>query len=246
MTPLFRPLPGRRLPTALWWCLWFAAASIAAPGPARADDFDLALVLAVDVSSSIDSERYELQRRGYAEAFRSPEIIAAIRNGTRGAIAVTLMEWAGPGEQRSVIDWTVLHDEASARRFGSALAEAPRVTSGLTAIGDALAAATARLDACEHRADRRVIDVSGDGASNAGRRTDAARDGAIAAGITINGLPIQSNEPDVEDFYRQNVIGGQGAFLIAAQGFDSFAGAILDKLLREIAAAPPSGRWSGL
>jgi hypothetical protein len=246
MTIVGSILLGRfRVPAVLRSCLWIAAAIAATVGPARADDVDLALVLAVDVSSSVDGDRYELQRRGYAEAFRDPAVISAVRNGAHGAIAVTLIEWAGPGDQRSVIDWTVVRDEVSARRFGSALAEAPRVLTGTTAVGEAINAAVAALAACGCRADRRVVDVSGDGANNSGRRAEIARDAAVAAGITINGLPILGNEPGVDDYYRANVVGGAGSFLIVANGFESFAGAILDKLLREIAALEP-GHWDGL
>jgi hypothetical protein len=246
MTYVVSRLLGRLgVSAGLWPCLWLVAALCGMAGPARADDVDLALVLAVDVSSSVDGDRYELQRRGYAEAFRDPAVISAIRHGAHGAIAVTLIEWAGPGDQRPVIDWTLVHDEVSARRFGSALAEAPRVLTGTTAIGEAINAAAAAFAACGCRADRRVIDVSGDGATNAGRRADIARDAAIAAGITINGLPILGNEPGVDDYYHDNVIGGTGSFLVVANGFESFAGAILDKLLREIAAVQP-GQWDGL
>jgi hypothetical protein len=245
MASIVRPLFRRRLVGTLPSCLWLAVFLSGPVHPAWADQVDLALVLAVDVSSSIDSDRFELQRRGYAEAFRNPEVIAAIRNGAKGAIAVTLMEWSGPGDQHQVIDWRLIRDDEDARAFGSALLEAPRVAAGTTAIGDAIAAATALFNAGAHEADRRVIDVSGDGASNAGRRTDAARDATVATGITINGLPILANEPGVDDFYRQNVIGGASAFLIIARSFDSFAGAILDKLIREIAAATGDG-WDGL
>jgi len=235
-------LPGRlRVFAAL-----LAATILVAAGSARADDdVDLALVLAVDVSSSVDADRYELQRRGYAEAFRDPAVIAAIRDGQHGAIAVTLIEWAGPADQRTAVDWTVVRDEASARRFGSALAEAPRLFAGTTAVGNAISAAVVTLATCGCRADRRVIDVSGDGSSNTGLPADIARDAAVAAGVTVNGLPILANEPGVDDYYSRNVVGGKGSFLLVAKDFESFASAIRDKLLREIAALQVGG-WDGL
>jgi Protein of unknown function (DUF1194) len=207
----------------------------------RAAEVDRAIVLAVDVSGSVNEERYRLQMQGYSKAFRSPEVVNAITNGVRHAIAVTLVEWSAPNEQMQMIEWTVIDGEASARSFAIALAEIPRAFSSTTSISGAINYAVELLETCPHDTRRKVIDVSGDGANNAGRPVDEARDAAIARGITINGLPILADEAGVDTHYRAHVVGGPGAFLIVANGFGSFAEAILRKLVLEIAAAPPAG-----
>ena len=225
-----------------WGVLGFAGALVVlAPASARPAEVDLLLVLAVDVSASISQERWDLQRRGYAQAFRNADVIGAIRNGRRGAIAVTLVEWAGADQQKQVIDWTVIGNADEADSFAATLAEVPRFFSGSTSISGGIDYGVRLLEASEHDADRRVIDVSGDGSNNAGRPVAVARDRAVARGITINGLPILADEPYVDQHYREHVIGGPGAFLIVAKDFASFAGAILDKLVREIARAALTG-----
>lgn len=211
------------------------AALAAAPAPARAADVDLALVLAIDTSSSVDDERYELQIRGYADAFRNPTIAEAIAQGPNGAIAVTFAQWAGYGQYRQIIGWTVISDSATAQRFASAIAETSRVLDGSTSLSGAIDYSVRLLRATGHQAARQAIDVSGDGRNNNGRTATAARDDAVAAGITINGLPILTEEPMLDLFYRDEVIGGPGAFLVPVEDLDSFAQAILNKLLTEIA-----------
>src|SRR6266852_3887728 len=202
--------------------------------PAAAKSVDLALVLAVDVSGSVNNERFELQRRGYAEAFASREVMEAIAAGENHAIAVTLVEWSGAGHQRQIVGWTLVESAASAESFGSAIAEASRAFSDWTSISGAIDYSVALFAEAQVDAMRRVIDISGDGNNN-GRSVTEARDAAVDAGITLNGLPILTEYPDLDAYYRDNVIGGPGAFALAASNFNSFGAAILGKLVREIA-----------
>lgn len=210
-----------------------AAAGRPAADPSR--PVDVALVLEVDVSGSVNEQRFELQRRGYATALASPQVAEAILAGPNGAIAVTLVEWSGAGQQRQMISWSVIDGPAAAARFGSAVAETPRAFAEMTALGDAIDYGAALLRNGGFGAARLVIDVSGDGRANAGRRAHAARDDAVAAGITINGLPILGEEPGLDRYYRESVIGGTNAFVIVARDFEAFAEAIREKLVREIA-----------
>jgi hypothetical protein len=203
--------------------------------PARAADVHLSLVLAIDVSSSVNEERYELQIRGYAEAFGNPRVANAIVQS--GAIAVTLVQWAGYGDYQQVIGWTVIHDAGTASRFASTIAETTRVLGGSTSLSGAIDFSARLLRTNGHNARRRIIDVSGDGSNNQGRPAAVARDEAVAAGITINGLPILAEEPALDTYYRKHVIGGPGAFLVVAKDFESFSDAILSKLTIEIAGA---------
>jgi hypothetical protein len=230
----------RRLLTVLLAVLLPASLpAISRPGvAAEAPPVDLALVLAVDVSASVTDDRYALQRYGFAAAFRSDAVIEAIGSGGRRAIAVTLVEWSGPSSQRQVIGWTIIDGAASGRAFGAALEEAPRAFSDFTSISGALDYSVLVLRTSGLDAQRRVIDVSGDGANNSGRALADAREAALAAGITVNGLAILGNEPGLDDYYRDNVIGGDGAFMLVAQDYAAFSQAILRKLVREIADAP--------
>jgi hypothetical protein len=203
--------------------------------PARAANVDLSLVLAIDVSSSVNEERYELQIRGYAEAFGNPIVANAITES--GAIAVTLVQWAGYGDSQQVIGWTVLHDAGTASRFATVIARTTRALHGPTSLSGAIDFSAGLLRMNGHNARRRIIDVSGDGSNNNGRPATIARDQAVAAAITINGLPILSEEPALDTYYREHVIGGPGAFLVVAENFESFSDAILRKLTIEIAGA---------
>lgn len=205
---------------------------------------DLELVLAVDVSGSVSSDRFELQKAGYADAFANPGVIDAILSGTHGAIAVTMVQWTGPALQVQVVDWTRIDDAASAQRFSAAIAAAPRgLFSGGTSISGAIDHAVAQFARSGFRGERRVIDISGDGSNNRGRPAQDARDDALRAGIVINGLPILALEPSLDDYYRENVIGGPGAFVIAIDRYEDFAAAILRKLLLEIARLRPQTRY---
>ena len=207
-------------------------------GSARAETkVDVALVLAVDVSLSIDDEEFALQRAGYAAAFRNPLVIDSITAGGTGTMAVTYIQWSGASEQKQIVPWRIIRDQASALAFADELAAAERlVASGSTSISGAIDAARRVLRQRDIVADRKIIDISGDGYNNSGRLPTYARDEAVAEGITINGLAILKNEPFLEGYYERNVMGGPGAFVITAADFGDFAEAILGKLVREVAA----------
>lgn len=237
----------RHLPSVVSLALWVIALAICpSPAPAQTRAVDLQLVLAVDASGSVDASRFELQKRGYAEAFASPRVIEAIRAGSQHAIAVAMIQWTGPEMQNVVVDWTLIDDSDSAMRFSRAIAAAPRALfGGGTSISGAIDVGRTLFDNGGFRGDRRVIDISGDGANNRGRPAASARDEAVRAGVIINGLPILTLEPDLDRYYRDNVIGGPGAFVIAVHSYDNFAAAILQKLIQEIAAAPVTAPSAG-
>jgi Protein of unknown function (DUF1194) len=236
---------GPALVRAFLVTLLLGCGAPASPGATAAErPVDLLLVLAVDASGSVDARRFELQRRGYAEAFANPRILQAIRSGALRAIAVTMFQWTGPALQARIFDWTVIADEASADGVAGAIATTPRkLFGGGTSISGAIDYALRLFPESPFAGERRVIDVSGDGANNIGRPAGAARDAAVAAGIVVNGLPILALEPNLDGYYRDNVIGGPGAFVVAVDSFENFGDAILNKLITEIAAAPgPSAR----
>ncbi|MGE5203903.1 MAG: DUF1194 domain-containing protein [Acidobacteriota bacterium] len=212
---------------------------------------DLQLVLAVDASGSVSADRFDLQKQGYADAFVNPRVLEAIRSGTHGSIAVTMVHWTGPDLQVQVVEWTRIDDASSAARFAAAVAAAPRALyGGGTSISGAIDHAASLFEPSPFRGERRVIDVSGDGSNNRGRPAADARDDAVRAGIVVNGLPILTLEPNLDVYYRANVIGGAGSFVIAVDRYEDFAAAILQKLIEEIAwrkpAAGPSrlARWT--
>lgn len=215
----------------------FAALLIAAPARAEESGVGTALVLLVDVSGSVDDKEYALQRDGIARAFRDPAVVKAIWNQPYGTMAVTAVEWSDT--QRVVVPWMLVSDAASAERFARAVAAVTRTSAGGTHIGDAIIFALELRDSCGCAAARFVFDISGDGRSNGGRvSVDAAREIAIGAGVTINGLPIvDDTEPDLATHYREHVAGGVGSFVIEANGFEDFARAIRQKLVLEIADA---------
>jgi len=232
------PRPSRRAALAL-----LAAPAVLRTAAAQTpEDIDLALVLAVDCSSSVNETRYALQRAGYAAAFNDPRLARAIRGGTRGVIAATLTQWAGPFEQVQAIGWRTIRDEASARSFAREVAAMPRqLTASATSISGAIDHARQLLERSGFRPGRRVIDVSGDGMNNTGRLPEYARNEAVARGIVINGLPILNDDPNLDDYYTDYVIGGLGAFMLPATSFGAFPQAILAKLLREVAGAAGDG-----
>jgi hypothetical protein len=220
--------------------------------PARAQEqVDLLLVLASDVSRSVDTRKFELQRQGYAEALSNPRVIEAIRSGPHGKIAICFVEWSGQTSQKVVIDWTVVGDAASARKISDQMLELPRTFADRTAISAGIDYAVSQLERAPFRAARRTIDVSGDGTNNSGRDIGQARDDALAKGITINGLVILSESPlpwnpehtnppgGLGEYYRKNVIGGAGAFVMVAENHDSFGQAIVKKMIAEIAWVEP-------
>lgn len=217
----------------------FLCASLAAVFAGRAAGaeapVDLQLVLAIDSSSSVSIDEYYLQLEGYAAAFRHPDLLKAIRSGSSQAIAVMLFEWSGESQQTINFEWRRLADEASLETFASELQNAPRlITGGQTAIGEAIDFGTRRFADCPFDGTRHVIDISGDGANNRGRRVTMARDDAVLQGITINGLAVLHEEPELDVYYQRFVIGGVGAFVIAAHDYTDFADAILKKLVHEI------------
>jgi len=212
---------------------------LALPGTAAAqaqNTVDLRLVLAVDASGSVDRTRFELQKQGYVAAFRNPRVLGAIRSGPTQAIAVTMMQWTGPQLHVQVVPWKWIGDAGSAEAFAAAIEDAPRqLFGGGTSISGAIEYGLALLRESPFGGRRRVIDVSGDGSNNRGRPAQLARDEAVAEGVGINGLPILAIEPDLDRYYYDNVIGGPGAFMVAAESYETFADAILKKLITEIA-----------
>jgi len=208
-------------------------------GPASAQAVDLQLVLAVDTSGSVSEQRFQLQKQGYVAAFRSPRLLQAIASGATRAIAVTMTQWTGPVLQIQVVPWMRIDSEASMLAFADAIDKAPRqLFGGGTSISGAIDHAMTLFPKTELQGARRVIDVSGDGANNRGRPSAEARDEAVRAGATINGLPILALEPWLDRYYWDNVVGGPGAFVITAESYETFADAVLKKLVIEIAAAP--------
>jgi hypothetical protein len=246
-----RPAPKRSAGVSRRALLALAAGVAAgAAGRAAAQQavVDLQLVLAVDASGSVSETRFELQKQGYAAAFRSPLLLRAVRSGAIGAIAVAMTQWTGPALQVQVVPWMRIDDEASMLRVAAAIDAAQRLLfSGGTSISAAVDHAVTLFPNTELTGARRVIDVSGDGANNRGRPAASARDDAVRAGIVINGLPILALEPFLDRYYRDEVIGGPGAFVIAAESYETFTEAILKKLVLEIAGvggAPLPSRQS--
>jgi len=225
-----------------------ALALLSAPAALAAEPVDLLLVLSSDVSRSVDHPKFLLQREGYAAAVSNTQVLDAIKSGPHGKIALCFVEWSGYGAQKLVIDWTVIDGAGSARKFGDQLVELPRSFADRTSISGGIDFAAAQLERSPYEAPRRTIDVSGDGTNNAGREVRLARDEAVAKGIVINGLVILSerqmpwnaehtNPPGgLENYYRDNVIGGPGAFVMVAENFQSFGRAIIKKMIAEIAA----------
>jgi hypothetical protein len=219
----------------------------AAPG---AVDVDVELVLAVDISYSMDLDELELQREGYAEAIVSPEFLKALAEGMHGKVAVTYVEWAGAIDQRIVIPWRLVDGQASAQTVAAEIAAAPIRRAYRTSISGALAFSATLFDANGYRGIRRVIDVSGDGANNQGPPVTQARDEVTAKGITINGLPIMLKRPnpttmDIDNldvYYEDCVIGGAGAFVVPVRERSKFKEAIRTKLVLEIASLPQTPR----
>ena len=206
---------------------------------------DLELVLAVDVSSSVDQRESLLQRGGYVRAFADPRIADAIKNGQHGRIAVTYLEWSRFGLWYNVTPWRVIASAADAAAYARELDNSV-ITSGVgTSISGAIAIASELFEQNGFEARRRVIDVTGDGPNSNGRNVTLARDQAVAAGIVINGVAINDRDitwfslRDLDVYYEECVVGGPGAFVLAVDGFASFAEAILRKLILEIADASP-------
>jgi len=207
------------------------------PGPQAA--VALELVLAVDTSSSVSPEEFDLQMKGFAGAFREPSVIAAIAATGASGIAVSMIQWSDNRRQQVAVDWQHLTNEDSVADFAVAIDETPRfLDGGGTAIGGAIEFALAELSRNSFEGTRKVIDISGDGRANQGASPDGLRDLAVLQGVTVNGLAILNEDSSVADYYRKNVIGGEGAFVITANDYESFAQAILEKLIKEIGGVP--------
>ncbi len=228
-------------------CLLLAPLPVAAGEPV-----DLELVLAADGSGSIDDEEFRLQRAGYAAAISDPRVLGAIRSGPLGAIAVAFVEWGGPGSQHTIVDWMVIRDRASADAFAKELVAAPCEAIGYNSISGAIDYAASLIRNNEFDAPRKIIDVSGDGPQIGGRPLALARAEAVAEGITINGLVVKSagggfpgpGGMPLDMHYRLDVIGGPGAFVMTADRRQSFAQAVINKLLVEIAGRAGAGKRS--
>jgi hypothetical protein len=227
--------------------------SLLSPAARAADEVDVALVLVSDVSRSIDDSEFTLEKQGYAAAFTSQAVLNAIQVGPNGAIGVAYVEFASSFEVRTVVDWSVIRDKASAAAFVDKLSAAPRSFWGRTAISSGVDRGVQLLAESGLNATRRVIDVCGDGTNNAGREVTEARDEAVKAGITINGLAIINDHPvswtfahvqppgGLPSYYRENVTGGPGSFVLEVHDFHSFGEAMTRKLVTEIArrVVPP-------
>jgi hypothetical protein len=220
--------------------------------PARAQEqVDLLLVLSSDVSRSVDSTKFQLQREGYAAALTNPRVIEAIRSGPHGRIAICFVEWSGQTSVKLVIDWTIVSDAASARKIADQMIELPRSFADRTSISVGVEFSMAQLERAPFASARRTIDVAGDGTNNSGRDIASVRDEAVAKGITINGLVILSETPlpwnpehtnppgGLAEYYKRNVVGGPGAFVMVAQNHAAFGEAIVKKMIAEIAWAEP-------
>lgn len=219
--------------------LAFAAFLLAIAGALPAQAAAIALVLAIDVSASVSAERYTLQHEGIARAFETPRLVDTI-TAIPGGIEVLVLEWSDPDKIAITVGWTHIANRNAAAAFAASVRSTTRTSHGLTAIGSALLAAAAAFDHMPEPAEHRVIDVSGDGMANFGTPPAGVRDELVQRGITINGLPILSEEPWLDQYYTHNVIGGAGSFVVVAESFDTFAEAMLRKLIQEVAGLPPT------
>src|SRR5436853_2307330 len=241
---------GVALAVAGWAC------GTASPGPRLADKslnavpVDVELVLAVDVSYSMDPDEQALQREGYIAGLTSREFMQALRGGMHGKVAVTYFEWAGPGDHKIILPWRLIDGPEAADAVASEIARAPYRRASRTSISGALSFAKPLFDGSGYSGFRRVVDVSGDGANNSGTFVTLARDDVLAAGITINGLPIMLKRPnaftmDIDNldvYYEDCVIGGPGAFVVPIREREQFKEAIRTKLVLEIAHRMPPQR----
>jgi hypothetical protein len=237
-----------------WLAVAALTAILAAITPARAETVDLLLILAADVSRSIDDVEFNLQRKGYAAAFSDPKVLAAIASGPNRSIAVSFVEWSDTLDQKVVVDWTTIRDGEDAAAVGAAMLAAPRSFASRTSISGAIYFSMGQFASSAPNADRRIIDISGDGTSNSGPPVTEARDQAVEKGITINGLAIINTQTrpgftmhtqppgGLPSYYKENVIGGPGAFLLVVENFETFADAITRKLVTEISDATSGKR----
>jgi hypothetical protein len=230
-------------------CGALLALALSLPASAGAETVDLQLILAADVSRSVDNEEFQLQREGYAAALTDPRVLKAIQSGPYRSVAVSFIEWAGSEAQHVVADWHIVRDDESAHDIANILLTAPRSFVGFTSISAAIDYSMQHFTKSGVDSDRRVIDISGDGTNNGGRPVGDARDEAVAAGVTINGLAILNLRPQfgnyahtqppegLGEYYKRNVTGGPGSFVIVIEDFKSFAEALTNKLVTEIASS---------
>lgn len=226
------------------------ALSVLSSRTQAADPVDVLLVLAADVSRSITPEKFDLQRKGYAAAMADPQVIDALEAGPKHRIAVAFVEWSGDASQQLVVDWTLVASEDDAKAFGAKILAAPRAFADRTAIGSALRFSAEVLAHSPFQGDRKIIDLSGDGINNSGSDVVASRDAVLAGGVSaINGLVILSADTGpsymrehthppggLQGYYRAQVIGGVGSFVLVAQDFESFGQSLVAKLLQEISS----------
>jgi hypothetical protein len=243
----------------LRFCLALMATVVLQAQLARAAErVDLMLALAMDVSRSMDDQKFLLQRQGYSAAISDPRVLNAIKSGPYQKIAICFIDWSAPYEQRLIIDWSTIDGPAAATHFADLIGRAPRSFFNSTSIAGAIDFASAQMAKAPFEADRRAIDVSGDGTNNSGRDVQAARDDAVRKGITINGLailtdiqlsrnPQHTNPPGgLEKYYREHVASGPGSFVMVAEDFSSFGQAMVKKLIAEIASGETSRRSAAL
>lgn len=242
MVPALRAVSFLALFSLAYFAIWNAS-----PAPAQAQEkVDLELVLAADGSGSIDDDELRLQREGYAAAITHPKILGAIAGGYHQKVAVAYVEWGAPWSQHIIVDWTVIDGPDSAARFADLLVRTPRIAEGYNSISEAIAFSLNQIQTNAYEGRRKIIDISGDGPQINGRPLPEARAMAMLQGVTINALVVAKpgglrtgpmGEPLIEH-YRNDVIGGRGAFAIMAEGREEFAPAILKKMILEIAERP--------
>jgi len=244
LVSLFNAAPSARLFTAV---VGFALLTT----PLHAEAVDLELVIATDVSRSVNAEEAMLQREGVAQAFRSSDVVRAIEMGGIGKIGVAYVDWSTEYINRVVVNWQIISDRESANRFALSLLEAPPTWGQRTSISSVLILGASLIEENDLEGTRRVIDISGDGPNNFGLSLAPIREDVIAKGIVINGLPIivegaesagRGFFPNIDTYYQRCVIGGSGAFLVVARGFDDFSSAIRRKLVMEISDLAPLPR----
>jgi len=237
---------GIRLGIAILVGCLIGGSTAAAPS---AQQVDVALVIVTDVSYSVDENEARFQREGAIAAFRNPDVVKAIKSGSLGRIAVAYLDFSSYQSNKIIANWTLVHDKASAEAFADVLASKPRTLGVQTSISSGLELAQRLLETSPYTATKRVIDVSGDGPNNEGHLVDKVRDEIVAKGIVINGLPIMTPAdqfdvyylPDLDKYYAGCVIGGQGAFIQIAHGFEDLERALRRKLILEISDARPRG-----